>query len=81
MAWTSIVLFPASGRGLPSIINLCNIAYNIGKPPLFQRKRLLVPILPGQVPRWQRLVATIPFTVGKGVEVNIEERSDLSYGC
>ncbi len=38
---------------------------------------LLVPELARQIPRWQSLVASIPFSVGKGVEIDIEESPNL----
>jgi len=42
--------------------------------------RLLIPILTGQIPRWQYLGPPIPFAVAEGVEVDVEEGSDLLYG-
>jgi len=42
--------------------------------------RVLIPILTGQIPRWQNLVASIQFAVGQGVEIDIEESPNLLSG-
>lgn len=41
--------------------------------------RLLIPILTRQIPRWEHFGAPIPFAVGEGVEIDVEEGSDLLY--